>query len=107
MKLTRAHLGKVVEVVWRDPGTGHTKRRGTEAGACGEKALATWKERGVIDDLTDGVASIVHSEGLDACYVGEDDRSVELSCTWVPEALIERIVVYEARPEALAGGDSA
>lgn len=101
MKLTRAHLGRVVEVVWRDPGTGHTKTRGTEMGARGQGALATWKERGVIDDITDGVARIVHSEGLDACYVMGDDRSVELSCTWVPEALIEKITVYEARTEVV------
>lgn len=98
MKLTRAHLGKVVEVIWRDPGTGHTKTRSADRsdGARGQGALATWRERGVIDDLTDGVARIVHSEGQDACYVSEDDRSLELSCTWVPEALIEKITVFEA-----------
>lgn len=65
-------------------------------GARGEKALATWEEQGIIDDVTDGVARIVHSRGSDASWVTEDDRSVELSCTWVPEALIEKITVYEA-----------
>lgn len=93
----------MVEVIWRDPGTGHTKVRLADRsdGAGGQGALATWRERGVIDNMTDGVARIVHSEGTDASYVTEDEKSLELSCTWVPEALIEKIVVYEPRAEGV------
>ncbi len=96
MKLTKAYLGKMVEIVWRDPGTGHTKTRLADRSdaARGMAAMATWRERGVIDDLTDGIVRIVHSEGEDPVYIVED-RDLELSCTWVHEALIERIVVYE------------
>ena len=101
MKLTRAHLGKLVEVIWRDPGTGHTKVRTADRsdGSRGQGALATWRERGVIDNMEDGVARIVHSEGTDASYVIDEEKSVELSCTWVPEALIERITIYEPKVE--------
>ena len=94
MKVSRSFIGKYVEVKWRDPGTSHTKGRKREDIPRGIEALASWAERGVIDDLTEGVVRIVHSEGRAPQHIDGVDE-LELSCTWVPEDLIEGIIVYE------------
>jgi len=54
--------------------------------------LATQRERGVIDDVTDGVVRIVHTEGIDSPLV--PDPSTDLYVTFVPESLIESITIY-------------
>ena len=101
MKITRSLIGKYVEVKWHDPGTSHTKGRKREEIPRGLNALASWVERGVIDDITEGVARIIHSEGKSPQHVeGVDD--LEFFCTWVPEELVDLITVYEPlKPETL------
>ena len=94
MKVGRQYIGKHVEILWRDPGSGHAKGRKREEIPRGLPALASWVERGVIDDITDGVIRVVHSEGRQAQHVeGVDD--LEMSCTWVPDDLVDTITVYE------------
>jgi len=95
MKVGRQYIGKLVEVRWRDPGTGHAKGRKREELPRGLAALAAWVERGVIDDITDGVIRVVHSEGRQAQHVEGVDE-LEVSCTWVPDDLVDSITVFEA-----------
>lgn len=107
MRVGRSYLGKIVEVTWRDP-TGTSRRVKLSKAPRGMAALSSWKERGVIDDITDGVIRIVHSSGEDP--PGDPDPEPEIFCTWVPEALIETIQVLEAAKtageEAGDGGSS-
>ena len=97
VKIPKSYLGKYVEVVWRDPGSGNVKSRVAEKADLprGISALATWKERGVLDDITEGVLRIIHSVGYDPAYERESARTEDYICSWVPEALVEEITVYE------------
>jgi len=92
MKVGRQYLGRMVEVTWRDPGHDRYKCRQEDASDLpkGMAALATWKERGILDDMTDGILRIRHS---DACEP-RSDRPDEFLVTWVPEALVESILAY-------------
>jgi len=96
VKIPRAVIGKFAEVTWRDPGNGrvtsHDRKNRSDV-ARGMEALATWREYGVIDDVTEGVVRIIHSIGEDPPRV--DDKSDDFFCTWVPEALVEQIRVFE------------
>ena len=94
MKISRAFLGKFCEVVWRDPCSCHVKSHTKDLSDIpkGRIVLATQRERGVIDDVTDGVVRIVHTIGTDSPLV--PDPSTDLYVTWVDEALIESITVY-------------
>lgn len=94
MKVGRQYLGKFVEITWRDPGTAHVKARRREEALKGVEALALWRERGVVDDVTEGIVRLVHSEGYNAKHVDGVDE-IEFYCTWVPEGLIEAITLYE------------
>lgn len=93
MKITKAYVGKFVELTWKDPGSDRGRLRDVPKGRA---ALATWREYGVIDDITDGVVRIIHSAGRDP-GVSEID---EVQWTVVDEALIEQIVVFEPVKEA-------
>lgn len=95
MKLTRAHLGKVAKVVWRDPGSNPKRQTLTKAWK-GRSALATWEEYGIIDDITDGVARIVHSLAHDP--PADPDPETEIYCTWVVEELIESVTFLGEAP---------
>ena len=94
VKLRRDHVGKLVELVWRDPCAAHVKSHARDRSDIprGLSVLATQRERGVIDDITDGVVRIVHTEGTDSPMV--PDPSVDLYVTWVPESLIETITIF-------------
>lgn len=101
MKITKAYLGRFVEVVWRDPCSASVKSHARDRGDIprGLAVLATQRERGVIDDITDDVVRIIHTEGTDSPLM--PDSSLDLYATWVPAALIESIVVYQpVREEA-------
>lgn len=98
MKVCRHYLGKHVEVVWRDPKWDRIvsrDRKDRNDIPKGVAALAQWREYGVIDDITEGIVRIVHSAGSDASrqaeFMGDDDFVI----TWVPEALIDKITVFE------------
>jgi len=89
MKIGRQYLGKYVEFTWRDPIGGHRFEK--EKAPKGLVALAVWKERGGIDDVTEGVVRIAHSEAIGPARIEPDEGMF----SWVPEELIVAITVYE------------
>lgn len=89
VKITKALLGKYVEVAWRDP-IG-VQRAPIEQAPKGLAGLAMWKERGVVDDITEEVVRIIHSSGHEPGSSNAD----EISFTLVPEDLIIDVVVFE------------
>ena len=91
MRVPRQLLGKFVEITWRDP-TGMT-RQVLDKAPKGRAALATWREYGVIDDITDGVVRIVHSAGSDPQTAPE--TTDEICYSAIDEALVERVRVFE------------
>jgi len=90
MKITKSLLGKYVEVVWRDPKFLKLTCRLSDVPK-GIAALAYYKERGVIDDITDDVVRIQHS----ACADGDTTQPDDFCYTWTHAALIERITIME------------
>lgn len=90
MKVSRANIGKEVRITWRDPVS--SERLSIEKALKGRAALAIWIERGVIDDITDGVVRFRQSE---ARFAG-DENSDEAIFGWVPEELIEKCEVMVA-----------
>lgn len=97
VKITRAMVGRYVELAWRDP------CRVTLHGPSefelyrGRRVLPCWVERGVIDDLTDDVVRLIHS----ATGRGEDEvgeTRLEKIATFVPAELIERVTLYDVVP---------
>lgn len=94
MKVSKSLLGRYVEIQWMDP---NYNRADVDTLLKGRGALATWKERGVVYDITDGVVLIAHSESTNAGNKEPD----EIARTAIHEALIESITVYQ--PENAAG----
>jgi hypothetical protein len=83
----------MVEIQWMDP---CWQRVSLVESPKGRAALATWVERGVIYDVTDGVVIIQHSL---AAHIGKPiSEPDEHAFTPIPESLIERIVVYAELP---------
>lgn len=82
MKITKHHIGKEVRITWLDP---CSERRNLEHAPVGKKALAKWIERGVIDDVTDGVVRFVQSQAFSPGADYPDEGIIG----WVPEDLIE------------------
>ena len=90
MRVGRHYIGKLVEVVWADPTFTRIEYRDMRKGRV---ALSTWREYGIVLDVTDGVVLIGHSA---ACMAGSSlDVTDEIAYTPVPESIIERITVYE------------
>ena len=92
MKIGRNYLGKYVEMVWRDPGEARISVSEFGDSPKGKGCLATWKERGILLDITDGIVKIEHSHATGAPLLRQVDESV---CTFVPEDLVESLVVFE------------
>ena len=100
MKVGKQYIGKVVEVQWADP---NYLRRELHEVKRGRLALATWREYGIVYDVSDGVVMILHSfsyesgrpmllsDGPETAMKGLD----ELARTAVQEDLIEKITVFE------------
>ena len=82
VKVAKALVGRYVEMVWLDP-VG-ARRVETHQALKGRAGLATWTERGVIDDITEDVVRVVHSEGRSPSSTEVD----ELTYTMIPEDLI-------------------
>ncbi len=82
MKITKHHIGKEVRITWRDP-ISSVERVEPEKALRGTAALATWVERGVVDDVTEGVVRFRMSE----CF--ENGKITEATYGYVPEDLIE------------------
>ena len=85
MKVPKSYVGSVVAVTWRDPVS--MRRKELHEAKVGMDALATWTEYGMLDDLTDGVLRICHSEGYD----GNQDKRDEICYTAVWEVLVTNI----------------
>ena len=88
MNVPKRLLGRVVAITWMDP---NNARGPIETLKKGRMALATWVEHGTVHDITDGVVLIAHSYATSP----GDKEPDEVTRTAVPEALIERIVVYQ------------
>ena len=94
MRLPRSVIGQYVELVWRDPGM--LGRILLEKAPKGLDGLATWTERGVIDDITDGIVRLIHSIGIDAPGDPHPDGAEGIP-VYVHEALIEDDFLFEGR----------
>jgi hypothetical protein len=93
MKIPKSYIGRLVQITWRDPAG---KRMDFREARTGKEALATWVERGKIDDISDGVVRFLQSE---AWWAGEKEPD-EGMFGWVPEDLIEKcelLVVAEEK----------
>jgi hypothetical protein len=95
MKITKALIGKYVELQWMDP---CFNRVHIAESPVGRAALATWVERGVIVDITDGIVKVEHSKAAHAGKAVSD--ADEHAYTPIPEALIETLMVLV--PEAVS-----
>ncbi len=98
MRLTKAVIGRVVEVTWRDPIGGRVTSKDLLHHSDvpkGWAALARWREYGVIDDMTDGIVRLVRGFGTDN-HVTDESPVDEYDATWIPESLIETVKVYAA-----------
>ena len=94
MKVPKSYLGKLVEIQWADPNSWKGK---LELMKVGRAALATWKEYGIVMDITDGVVILSHSTASEPG--GDVEKPDELERTAIHEALIERITVYAPTAE--------
>ncbi len=97
MKVPRSYIGKVVEIVWRDPHGGD--RMPVEKLPTGYNALSTWWEYGVVDNITDGIVRLYHSRSENPPY--ERERDEERVPSFVHEDLIAKITVYEPVKEGV------
>ncbi len=93
MNIPKRLIGRVVEIHWMDPnaGSGPLDRLKT-----GRSALATWRELGVLHDITDGVVLIVHSFAAPPGKPISEPDEVQLSA--IHEALIEKVTVFQEEP---------
>lgn len=92
MKIGKQYLGKVVEIQWMDPNFQHVEDIKTMEK--GRDALATWKEWGVVHDITDGVVLLVHSAAASAGKGVPPENTSEVGRTAIPDVLIEKITVF-------------
>lgn len=99
MKIPRSAIGKIVEVTWEDP-TAQATRMPVRLAPKGRAALSSWKEYGVIDDITEGVVRICHSLGTDP--PGDKDPEPEIFFTVVVEDLIVTYRVLDEVKQPLA-----
>ena len=93
MKITRHHIGKECRVTWVDP---CSQRVSLENAKKGLAALAKWIERGVIDDVTEGVVRLIQSYAYSA---GEKEPD-EAIIGWIPEDLIISCEIMEPMKES-------
>lgn len=92
MNIPRRLIGRTVEVTWKDP---NSWKGPIESLTRGRAALATWKEYGVLYDVTDGVVLIAHSLAHSPGVAVAD----EIVRTAIDEALIESLVIYAPEPQ--------
>ena len=88
MKIPKSYVGKEARITWRDPAG---KRLDWHEAKVGQAALAKWVERGLIDDVTEGVVRIVQSEA----YSSGEDTPDEGLFGWIPEELIDKCELME------------
>jgi hypothetical protein len=105
MKIPRKLIGRYVEITWMDP---TSQRKHIHESPVGRATLGTWKERGVIVDITetDGV-TVVKIEHSVSCGPGDTfEKADEHYYSPIPEPLIESCATYtrDPEPEKIAGG---
>jgi len=93
MKIPKHFIGKEVRITWLDP---YSARGDLVHAASGKKALAKWIERGVIDDITDGVVRFVESYAYSPGATEPDEGVIG----WVPEELIEKCEIMVTSGES-------
>jgi hypothetical protein len=96
VKITRALVGKVVEISWEDP-VADTARVDLDRVVKGRAGLARWREFGTIYDVTDGVVILMHSLGYSPGSVVPDEGFH----TKIVDDLITEVKVLE--PQGGAG----
>lgn len=103
MKLKRDVVGRMAEIVWRDPCRINleNKRLDLSDVPMGESMLPRQKERGVILAVREGIVAICHTETTDS-PLKEDDTLHEYDCTFIPEDRIESLVLFA--PEGTPNG---
>lgn len=94
MKVLKTYLGKICQITWRDP-ISENDRMEIDKALKGNAALARWVEYGVVDDITDGVVRFQHS----LAYDPGENRPHEALFGWIPEDLIENIVILVPETE--------
>ena len=94
MKIPRGWIGRRATVTWRDPCSAHVKShvKGHSDVPRGPDVLAVQEEEAVIMDVVDGVVTLRHTWGRDSAHV--PDPTDDLYLTWVPEALIEKVMLW-------------
>ena len=88
MKITKHYVGKEVRITWLDP---CSQRVDIANARKGKAALASWIERGVIDDVTAGVVRFIQSQAFSAGEAHADEAVIG----WLPEDLIETCEIME------------
>ena len=89
MNVPKKLIGRLVEVIWKDP---NSARGPIEHAKVGRTALATWREFGIVHDITDGVVLVAHSY---AASPGDPiEHPDEMERTAIHEDFIEKITVY-------------
>lgn len=98
MRVPRSYIGKMVILLWRDPFTAMISCQ-PEQVPKGMAGLAIRKEKGTIEDITDGVVLIYHSEGHSPLMPDQSRSTHDYQLTWVQEVLVEEIQVFD--PQAV------
>ena len=100
MKLNKSLIGKEVRIIWRDPRSAKLKSMFPETHRDiprGRQTLATWTERGLVEDITEGVLHLQQGIAVDPAF--ETDQTHEIIYSIVPEELIESITVLTETQE--------
>lgn len=97
MRVPRSYIGKMVEVLWRDPCCRTFETKDLDTVPKGRSILGKVRDRGVLTDITEGVLRIEHSFTEMEPRDGSDYFRVW--ATFVQEELVESLRVYEAAPE--------
>ena len=101
MKVARTYVGQEVRLTWADPSFQHWSSAASGPPPKGRAALSKQVERGLIDDVSEGVVRIVHTE---TTHPGETQPGA-WSMTWVPEESVTEIVVLVPQAKPVEGGE--
>jgi hypothetical protein len=89
MKVPKYLIGKEVRYTWKDPT--NSERMSLEKARVGKAALSTWRERGIIWNVDDGVVTFLQSEAMSPGETAPDEAILG----HVQEDLIEKLELAE------------
>ena len=95
MKVGKAYLGQIVQLTWLDTAFNHINVNSQGLPLKGRASLARQREYGQIDDVTEVVVRLVHTE---TTHPG-DDKPGGWSITWIPEEVVVEVIVLAPRPQ--------